>query len=89
MPDTPPIVSAVANPFDLTGRVAVVTGGNSGIGKGMAEGLARAGADVAIWSRNAERNQQAAYELSKYGARVVDVVCEEVSSWYAVGCPVA
>ena len=76
MPDTPPIVSAVANPFDLTGRVAVVTGGNSGIGKGMAEGLARAGADVAIWSRNAERNQQAAYELSKYGARVVDVVCD-------------
>ena len=37
------------SPFDLTGRVALITGGNSGIGLGMAEGLAAHGADVAIW----------------------------------------
>ena len=37
------------NIFDLTGKVALVTGGNSGIGMGFATGLARAGADVVIW----------------------------------------
>ena len=42
---------------DLRGRVVVVTGGNSGIGLGMAEGCAKAGADVAIWSRRAERQR--------------------------------
>ncbi|MGB6660597.1 MAG: 2-deoxy-D-gluconate 3-dehydrogenase, partial [Xanthobacteraceae bacterium] len=36
------------NPFDLTGRVAIVTGGNGGLGLGMARGLARAGAEIAI-----------------------------------------
>ena len=40
------------NPFDLTGRVVVVTGGNGGIGLGMAQGMAAAGAAVSIWGRN-------------------------------------
>ena len=40
------------NPFDLSGRVAVVTGGNGGIGRGIALGLAQAGAAVAILARN-------------------------------------
>jgi NAD(P)-dependent dehydrogenase (short-subunit alcohol dehydrogenase family) len=44
-------------PFDLTGHVALVTGGNSGIGLGMAEGLAGAGADVAIWGTNEDKNK--------------------------------
>jgi NAD(P)-dependent dehydrogenase (short-subunit alcohol dehydrogenase family) len=41
--------------FDLTGKVGLVTGGNSGIGLGFAEGLAACGADVCIWGRNEEK----------------------------------
>lgn len=48
---------------DLTGHVALVTGGNSGIGLGMARGLRKAGAAVAIWGTNAERNASAVAEL--------------------------
>jgi NAD(P)-dependent dehydrogenase (short-subunit alcohol dehydrogenase family) len=54
-------------PFDLTGHVAVITGGNSGIGLGFARGLARAGADVCIWGRNADRNAAALDELRAIG----------------------
>lgn len=50
--------------LDLTGHVAVVTGGNNGIGLGMARGLAQAGASVAIWGRNTERNAAAESEFS-------------------------
>ncbi|WP_291798203.1 SDR family oxidoreductase [Brevibacterium sp.] len=50
--------------FDLTGRTAVVTGGNRGIGLGMARGLVEAGANVAIWGRSEETNAAAAAELS-------------------------
>jgi NAD(P)-dependent dehydrogenase (short-subunit alcohol dehydrogenase family) len=66
----------MASPFDLAGQVAVVTGGNSGIGRGIAEGLAQAGADVSIWARNPGRTAQVAEELSKHGTRIVDVVCD-------------
>ncbi len=59
----------------LRGRVVVVTGGNSGIGLGMAEGCAKAGADVAIWSRRAERNEEAAERLRAHGVRAHSVVC--------------
>jgi NAD(P)-dependent dehydrogenase (short-subunit alcohol dehydrogenase family) len=52
-----------ANPFDLRGHVAVVTGGNGGIGLGMARGLARAGASVAVWARNADKSAAAVAEL--------------------------
>jgi 2-dehydro-3-deoxy-D-gluconate 5-dehydrogenase len=53
--------------FDLTGRVALVTGGNSGIGLAMAHGLARAGAAVAIAGRSADKNAAALRELETYG----------------------
>ncbi|WP_236791819.1 SDR family NAD(P)-dependent oxidoreductase [Amycolatopsis sp. GM8] len=57
-------------PFDLTGKVALVTGGNGGIGLGMAEGLARAGAAVAIWGRDAAKLDKAAARLAECGAQV-------------------
>jgi NAD(P)-dependent dehydrogenase (short-subunit alcohol dehydrogenase family) len=56
--------------FDLTGHVALVTGGNSGIGLGMARGLARAGAQVCIWGTNEKKNAAAAAELAALGATV-------------------
>jgi NAD(P)-dependent dehydrogenase (short-subunit alcohol dehydrogenase family) len=66
--------------FDLTGQVALVTGGNSGIGLGMAEGLVRAGASVCIWGTNPTKNAAALEQLSaaaaagaKVEAAIVDV----------------
>ena len=53
---------------DLTGRVFVITGGNGGIGLGMAEGIAAAGASVVIWGRNGEKNKQALEKLEEYGS---------------------
>jgi NAD(P)-dependent dehydrogenase (short-subunit alcohol dehydrogenase family) len=58
-------------PFDLTGKVALVTGGNRGIGYGMAEALAQAGADVVIWGSNAEYNLAAEGKLNRLGVRVL------------------
>jgi 2-deoxy-D-gluconate 3-dehydrogenase len=57
--------------FDLEGRVAVVTGGNGGIGLGMARGLAQAGASIAVAGRNTAKSEAAAEELSKLGARTI------------------
>lgn len=55
--------------FDLTGKVAVVTGGNGGIGLGMAKGLAEAGADIVVAARNAEKAATACVELRALGRR--------------------
>jgi 2-deoxy-D-gluconate 3-dehydrogenase len=60
-------------PFDLDGRVAIVTGGNGGIGQGMAEGLAAAGAAVVIAGRNTEKNASAVARLQALGAKAIAV----------------
>jgi 2-dehydro-3-deoxy-D-gluconate 5-dehydrogenase len=66
--------------FDLKGRVAVVTGGNGGIGLGMARGLAGAGASIAVAGRNSDKNEKAAADLARLGVKtsthVVDVTDE-------------
>jgi hypothetical protein len=62
--------------FDLTGKVALVTGGNGGIGLGMAEALAESGADVCIWGRNEEKNQVAEQKLKSFGRRVLALKCD-------------
>lgn len=59
--------------FDLRGKVAVVTGANGGIGLGMALGLAQAGADIVIASRNAEKNAAAEAQLRAEGVRAIAV----------------
>jgi 2-dehydro-3-deoxy-D-gluconate 5-dehydrogenase len=63
----------MSNLFDLGGRVAIVTGGNGGIGLGMATGLARAGAALLIAGRNAGKNAAAVTALEARGAKVVAV----------------
>jgi len=63
-------------PFDLTGRVAAVTGGNGGIGLGVARALATAGATIAIWARNAEKTANATAQLEADGARAIGVSCD-------------
>jgi NAD(P)-dependent dehydrogenase (short-subunit alcohol dehydrogenase family) len=60
----------------LKGRVVVVTGGNSGIGLGIAEGCAKAGADVALWGRRADRNEESAERLRAHGVRAFSVKCD-------------
>lgn len=58
-------------PFDLSGKAALVTGGNGGIGLGMAEGLAAAGAKVVVWGLNPEKNAVAAETLKAHGGEVL------------------
>lgn len=59
--------------FDLSNKVAVVTGGNRGIGLGMARGLAKAGADVVIAARNGDKAKGALNELKQLGANAIFV----------------
>ena len=66
--------------FDLSGKVAVVTGGNGGIGLGMARGLARAGASVAVVGRDAAKSARTVAELEALGARALAVEADVTES---------
>ncbi len=59
------------NLFDLSGKVALITGGNSGLGLGFARGIAKQGGDVVIWGRSQDKNAQAVNELQALGVRAV------------------
>ncbi len=67
--------------FNLSGKVAIVTGGNGGLGRGMAQGLAAAGADIVIAARNSAKTAETAAAFrEQYGVRVLEVqvdVCQE------------
>ena len=68
--------------FDLSGKVAIVTGGNGGIGLGIAKGLARAGASVVVAARNPDKTSVSVRELQQIGGRATGIstdVADEVS----------
>ena len=62
--------------FDLSGKVAIITGGNGGIGLGMARGLAEAGADIAIVGRNAEKSIAAVADIKARGVKAISVLTD-------------
>ena len=62
--------------IDLSGKVFVVTGGNGGIGLGMAEGIVLAGGAVSVWGRNEEKNAQAVATLEALGGDASAFVCD-------------
>jgi gluconate 5-dehydrogenase len=62
--------------FDLSGKVAIVTGGGTGIGRQMAEGLAEMGADLVLCSRHLDRVQRTAGDLRKLGVRAIGLRCD-------------
>ena len=61
---------------DLRGHVSIVTGGNRGLGLGIATGLAEAGADVVIWGRDEHMNEQAAASIRALGRRCLTIGCD-------------
>jgi NAD(P)-dependent dehydrogenase (short-subunit alcohol dehydrogenase family) len=76
----------IKNLFDLTGRVALITGGNGGIGLGMAEGLASQGCEVAIWGTNIDKNAKALKVLEQYGPRVSALQCNVANQAEVESC---
>ena len=62
--------------FNLSEKVAVITGGNSGIGLAFAKGLVKSGASVAIWGRNEAKNAEAIKQLQDLGGNVAAFICD-------------
>lgn len=62
--------------IDLTGKVFIVTGGNSGIGLGMAEGIVMAGGSVVVWGRREEKNAEAVAQLKSLGGQATGHACD-------------
>lgn len=69
-------MTPVRDLFDLSGKTAIVTGGGSGIGRQMAEGLAEAGANLVLCARKVERCEAAAQELAQLGVRTLALACD-------------
>ncbi len=72
--------------FDLTGKVALITGGNGGIGLGMGKAIAQAGGDVCIWGTNADKNAAAVEELKAFGTKVSSLICDVSSQQQVQDC---
>ena len=66
--------------FNLKGRVAVITGASSGLGKQMARGFAEQGADLVILARRVEKLEELKVELEEKGVRVLPVICDVTST---------
>ena len=62
--------------IDLSEKVFVITGGNGGIGLGLAEGIAEAGGSIAVWARNEEKNAHAVKILEDIGVKAKSYVCD-------------
>ena len=66
--------------FNLKGRVAVISGASSGLGRQMATAFAEAGADLVLLARRLERLEEAKEELEKFGVRVLPIKCDVTST---------
>src|SRR5688572_23698573 len=64
------------NNFDLRGKVALITGGNGGIGLAFAMGIAKAGGSVCIWGRNKAKNERALEQIRATGAKAEEFICD-------------
>ena len=62
--------------FDLTGKVSIVTGGNGGIGRAIAMGLAHQGADIVLAARNEQKTGAVVKEIEAMGRRCIGVRCD-------------
>ena len=71
-----PFIESMKNAFDLSGKTAIVTGGNGGIGLGIAKALAESGADIAILCRNMDKAKTALEELGAYGGKYFAYSCD-------------